>query len=118
MKYYSEYLDKMFDTVEDLEKAEREAEAKYEAEKTAREEAYNRYKIACEEAEQAVATYNKVFETATEKIREAIADKDEMLKTANAKVVETNKAKRAALEKYREHLPEDTAPSIFDWIFN
>ena len=41
-----------------------------------------------------------------------------MLKAANTKVVETNKAKRAALEQYREHLPQDNTPSIFDWIFN
>ena len=104
MKYYSEYLNKIFDTVEDLDKAEKEAEARYTAEKSAREEAYNRYKIACEEAEQAKASYNEIFEAATKKIREAIAAKDEMLKAANTKVVETNKAKTAALEQYREYL--------------
>lgn len=73
MKYYSELTKKPYDTVEDLERAERaikEASIAEEKKRSERAEAAKEVEIAFDEARKAISASNKAKKNAQEKLNE------------------------------------------------
>ena len=100
MKYYSEKLDKMFDSQSELFKAERESGIH------ANEKKRKNLELAKEKYEQNKKEVNKILEKADEKAKELYKQICEIYDTANEEAVKLHdkgiKEYRKAKEKYSE----------------
>lgn len=109
MKYYSEKLDKMFDSEDDLFKAEEEKaenELAVEKEKTALSKAKKaeaeKVQLADKEVDEAQENLKKVREEAQTLIRKVNQEAEVMLKEAYAKLSKSQENRFNALKEFNE----------------
>ncbi len=98
MKYYSEVLEKAFDTVEELEKAEKEKKQLDAEAETKKNEISKAKKLAAE----AVQSAEKEVDDAQENLKEVRAQARELLKEAYNKLSIAQEHRFNALKKFTE----------------